>query len=202
MSAIASGENKAWDILSRLDINDVCRRSGAVFDQTAGHYILRSFTWDFSVNPSKREIIDIGGSGGILLDRLSYFFRLSVLWHLVKAVDMLPTGKLVKPSNLVGGDIFFRGSHVLPLDGLAGKFSRDKQGFIAKGLTVGGTELRYGDAALELRPLPKIPVTVILWVADEEFPARTDLLFDSSISVHLPLDIIWSVAMMSVLILY
>jgi hypothetical protein len=50
-----------------------------------------------------------------------------------------------------------------------------------------------------LPPLPKVPTTVLLWTADDEFPARADLLFDATCSQHLPLDILWSVAMLSVL---
>jgi hypothetical protein len=34
---------------------------------------------------------------------------------------------------------------------------------------------------------------------DEEFTARADLLFDSSSEMQAPLDILWSVAMMTVL---
>jgi hypothetical protein len=40
-----------------------------------------------------------------------------------------------------------------------------------------------------------------LWLEDDEFPARLDLLFDSTCAMHLPTDIIWSIAMMSVLIM-
>ena len=60
--------------------------------------------------------------------------------------------------------------------------------------------VRYGDAAIVLFPLPKVPTTMILWVEDDEFPARADLLFDATCTAHLPLDVLWSVAMMSVLL--
>jgi hypothetical protein len=49
--------------------------------------------------------------------------------------------------------------------------------------------------------MPRIPLTVILWLGDEEFPSRADLLFDSSAALHVPLDINWSLAMMSLIAL-
>jgi hypothetical protein len=52
---------------------------------------------------------------------------------------------------------------------------------------------------VELPPFPKVPTTVILWTEDDEFPARADLLFDNTGPRHLPLDVLWSVAMLSVL---
>ena len=61
--------------------------------------------------------------------------------------------------------------------------------------------MNYGDASVELLPLPRIPVTLILWLSDYEFPARADLLFDSTCEQRLPLDVIWSIAMMSVLVM-
>jgi hypothetical protein len=49
--------------------------------------------------------------------------------------------------------------------------------------------------------MPRIPVTLILWLKDEEFHPRADLLLDSTCELQLPLDIIWSIAMMSVLVM-
>jgi hypothetical protein len=59
-----------------------------------------------------------------------------------------------------------------------------------------------GDAAIRLYPLPRVPVTMILWLEDEEFPARTALFFDSTVDFQVLLsDIVWSIAMMSTLVM-
>ncbi len=100
-----------------------------------------------------------------------------------------------------GGEMFFRGSHVLPLGGIAERYTNDPGGFTAKGKDLQAEILTYGDASLRLFPLPRVPVVLILWTGDEEFPPRADLLFDSTCEFHIPLDIIWSVAMMSILIM-
>ena len=201
MTEIISGEDKAWEIIAGLGPEDVCRRTGAEFDVITGTYRLPVFgTW-FSLDPKKREINNLMPEGEIFLRRLRYFFVLSALWYLVKATDVLPAGKLIKPSGMTGGDIFFRGTHVLPLDAVAKKYAHSRQEFHERGLLYGGRIVAYGDAALEFHPFPKVPVTVILWLADEEWEARADLLFDSSALSHLPIDILWSVAMMAVLVL-
>jgi len=200
MTEIISGEDKAWEILAGLLPEDVCRRSGAAFDAVSGTYRLPVFgTW-FSLDPKKKEIRNLSPEGEIFLKRLRYFFVLSVLWYLVKATDAMPTGKLVKPSGMTGGEIFFRGTHVLPLEALAEKYGSDRQAFMERGPRYGGTAAAYGDAAVTFHPFPRIPVTMILWLADEEWEARADLLFDSSAPSHLPIDVLWSIAMMAVLI--
>lgn len=200
MAEIISGEAKAWDLLAALKADDVCRRTGASFDPSAGLYRLPVFgTW-FSVDPQKREILNLEPNGEIFVQRLRYFFVLSAIWYLVKAGDYAPSGTLVKPSGMSGGEIFFRGSHVLPLDSLAKKYAHDRKGFRDRGLMYGGRIVEYGDAAVELSPFPRIPVTVILWLADDEWDARVDLLFDSTALCHLPIDLLWSIAMMGLLV--
>ena len=198
---MSAGEEKAWEILAGMDPGEVCRRTDAKFDRAKGLYSLRSFNLDFELSPREKSITGDAPGSEILLQRLGYFFKLSVPWYMVGAKEVPPTGRLVNPQNLPGGQLFFRGTHVLPLDKLAAKYGQDREGFAGKGKGLGGEALNYGDASLKLFPLPRVPVVLILWVADEEFPPRADLLFDSTCELHLPLDIIWSVAMMSILIM-
>jgi hypothetical protein len=194
---MSTGEEKAWEDLNNLNPSDVCRKAGVTYDNDS--YILRSLGMDFSVHHGKREIKNIQPEGEIILKKYGYFFNLSALCYLISSIDIPLSGKLVKPAGLKGGEIFFRGSHVLPLEKIAEKYGNDKAGFIEKGKNLNGILMNYGDASVELLPLPRIPVTLILWLSDDEFPSRADLLLDSTCEQHLPLDIIWSIAMMSVL---
>jgi len=61
--------------------------------------------------------------------------------------------------------------------------------------------VKLADAAVRLHPFPRIPVVVTLWLEDAEFPARADILLDSTCDLQLPTDVLWSIAMMSLLIL-
>jgi hypothetical protein len=61
--------------------------------------------------------------------------------------------------------------------------------------------MNLGDASLELHPFPRVPAVLVLWLKDEEFPARADLLFDSTCILQVPIDILWSIAMMTVLVM-
>ncbi len=194
-----SGEEKAWGILSRLDPSDVCRKAGVSYKN--GVYVLNSFGMGFSVSPREKMLSNISPEGAILLKKYSYFYNLSVLCYLINAKDIPLSGRLIKPSDIKGGSLFFRGTHALPLDKIAEKYGADKPAFIEKAGSLNGKLLNYGDAAVELLPVPHIPATLILWLSDDEFPARADLLFDSTCEQHLPLDIMWSIAMLSTLVM-
>ena len=195
------GEEKAWELLRTAGPSDICKNAAVSFDEGTGAYVLRSFCIDFLITPRGKTIKCAAPSGQVILEKYGYFFKHSCLWYLIHAKDIPPSGKLVKPVNIKGGEMFFRGSHVIPLDALAAKYGTDKEAFADKGKELCGEALSFGDTSLRLLPMPRVPVTLILWVADEEFPPRTDLLVDASCEIQLPIDIIWSVTMISVLVM-
>jgi len=205
---MSSGEEKAWEDLANLNPLTICKKAGVSYVSENGNYILKLFGMDFSISPQQKVIKNISpvGSdsqreGDILLKKYSYFFNLSALCYLINAKDIPLSGRLIKPSDIKGGSLFFRGTHALPLDKIAEKYGGDKPAFIKKSRSLNGKLLNYGDAAVELLPMPHIPATLILWLSDDEFPARADLLLDSTCEQHVPLDIIWSIAMMSTLVM-
>ena len=197
----STGEEKAWSILVTMSPEDVCKRALVSYDAPSGLYAVRSFGMEYHVSVQDQRISSLSPGGDILLTRLGDFFRLSLLWYLVDAKEVPCTGKLTKIEDIKDGLIFSRGSHTLPLGKLAAKYGTNKEGFIKRGKDLGGETLDFGDASLRLLPFPRIPVTLVLWRADEEFPARSDLMLDSSCDLHLATDMVWYIAMMSVLLM-
>ncbi len=195
------GEEKAWEVLAGLRPEDVCRAASVSCDPASGVYTVRSYGMEFQVSLNEKKILGPAPGSGVLLGRFGDFFRLSLLWYLVSAKDIACTGRPVKLQHIKGGEIFTKGSHVLPLDRVAQKYGKDKAGFISKGKGLGGEVAQYGDASVRLLPFPRVPVIITLWTADDEFPARADLLLDSTCELQLPTDIIWSIAMMSALVM-
>ncbi len=195
------GEDKAWEILATLKPEDVCRAAAVSYDPGSSAYTIRSFGMDFVVSLRAKSISSNAAGSEVLLKKLGYFFKLSVLWYLAGAKEIACTGRAVKLQDIPGGDAFIRGSHVLPLEPVAAKYGKNKAGFLEKGKELGGEPHNLGDAALRLYPLPRVPVIITLWLEDDEFPARADLLFDSTCCLQLPPDVVWCVAMMSLLVM-
>jgi hypothetical protein len=59
-------------------------------------------------------------------------------------------------------------------------------------MELGGIHAEHGDASIRFLPFPEIPVTYVLWRADDEFPASVSVLFDASIGRWLALDMIFT----------
>lgn len=70
---------------------------------------------------------------------------------------------------------------------LARLFGTDSDRFRAGGLALGGAEIDLADVALVFHPLPHVPVVFALWIEDEEFPAKTSVLYEREGTANLPL---------------
>jgi len=198
---VLSADQLAWALVAENDPGTICQQADVKYDFMASKFIMRSFGQEIVVDASNFTISSPTPLGEKLLHRLDHFFDLACLWYLGTAKNKPLSGKLVSPASMSGGEIFQKGTHVLPLDQIASKYGNDLEGFYKRGLELGGQQLEHGDASLLLHPFPRVPVTIILWVEDDEFPARADMFFDATCEQHLPTDVIWSTAMTSVLIM-
>ena len=64
------------------------------------------------------------------------------------------------------------------------------------GAAFGATPLSQGDVAVQVRVLPLVPVGLVLWRGDEEFPPEGNILFDRNIGgIFTAEDIAWLAGM-------
>ncbi len=71
---------------------------------------------------------------------------------------------------------------------LARAFQNDLPAFERAAQLSGGKRQALGDAAFAFQALPRVPLLVIYWRGDEEFPSRCQVLFDGAASHYLPTD--------------
>jgi hypothetical protein len=124
---------------------------------------------------------------------LSIELQLLILQYLIQAKDLPLGGKWISEKELKNGEMFYRGVHSLDMfkNPLEGRFGTRPDHFLEAGLSIGGVEVDHGDIGFQFQGLPRIPVLLILWAADDEFPAKVTILFDPTIEHHLALDTIW-----------
>ncbi|MBF0317520.1 MAG: DUF3786 domain-containing protein [Nitrospirae bacterium] len=211
---ITPGEDARWDTLLPLLPTEVSQRAAVDYDKDSGAYVVKSFGLLYQFTPQDRQIAPCTlkdrqpqhpqlqePQQEMLLTRFAYFYRSASLWYLTGAREIPPSNHLVPPEGLKDGEMFFKGGHTLPLNKLADRFGTDRAGFLQRGRELGGEQVPFGDVAIRLFPFPRVPVVLILWLEDDEFPARVNLLFDSTCEFHLPLDMNWNVAMMCALMM-
>ena len=178
-----------WAELASKEVNEVCACASIRYDEAGGCYLIPFLHQTYGCYPDRRLIECLDHDGP---QRLSFQFYLVLLTYLLRVQPIGLTGRMVTGSEVKGGDFFFRGPHALYTKPLEERFGNDANSFLETGQRLGGGATDFGDVSFRLWPLPKIPLGYILWVADEEFPARVVVTFDSSVEQHLPLDVIWA----------
>jgi hypothetical protein len=181
--------NHYWAELKDKDLRMLCQASGALHD-TPDTLILKYLNEDIRINMAD-ESLERRKAGGWHKGDDSYL----VLMTLVYLLNVTRTGlrdDMVGVMDLKDAH-FFQGPHQLKTASLINRYGSDGSGFQKAGIELGGRPLDMADAAVCLKPFPKIPVYYLLWIADEEFPANLSILFDRSIEDHLPADAIWGI---------
>jgi hypothetical protein len=185
-----------WEQLVGLDREETARRAGCRYLSESDSWAISLLNSEYRVDPVRRTIQAAGTDSGAR--PAGYLEQLCILAYLVSARDLPLAGKLISVEKLDPGGFFFRGSHRLPVEKLTNVFGPDPQLLHRIGGHFNAIARPFGDAALELCVLPRIPLTLIVWGADQEFPARTSILFDRSAPSQLPLDALFAAATLMV----
>jgi hypothetical protein len=184
-----------WEQLAGLPREETAKRARCQYLAESGSFVVPLLNTDYLVDPGRRTIRSAPSSE----DRpAGYLQQLCILAYLVDAKDLPPANRLVSVEKLDPGGFFFRGSHRLPVERLMSVFGPDPQLLHKAGRVLDAVPRAFGDASMELCVLPRIPVTLVVWASDEEFPARASVLFDQSATLQLPLDVLFAIGALTI----
>ncbi len=167
----------AWEELRGKESKEVSANALAGF--TGGKYALKVF---------QREcIVDLGQQTVAFGQREPQpLAKIIILHYLSRCDPSSPSGKLVSYRELPGGNIYFPAFKKRVIDGISDLFQVRSQMLLTIGSSLGGKKLNLGSVSVRLNPLPKLPVTVIVWKADREVHGKANLLFDDTAGSILP----------------
>jgi len=112
--------------------------------------------------------------------------QILILHYLANPTEILVTGKLISYKELPGGAIYIKPFSARSIDPMVRIFGSDPDTLLEVATSIGGQSNGLGDVGVTLQVFPRIPVTLILWRADDEFPASGNILFDASAAAILP----------------
>jgi hypothetical protein len=184
-----------WERLAGLPRAETAQRAKCRYLAESDSFVVSLLNTDYLVDPARRMIRVTRASD----ERpAGYLQQLCILAYLVNAKNLPPADQLVGVEKLDRGGFFFRGSHRLPLETLATVFGPNPQLLHRVGQALNAVPRSFGDASIELCVLPRIPVTLVVWAGDEEFPARASVLFDQSATLQLPLDVLFAIGALTI----
>ena len=177
---------KAGTDFSHLDPMEAAAQAGVIYTQLgsdAGQLQIAFFGTHYHVQWPSSTVFHVN-------DRKEpdVATRLLLIHYLLTADGTPMASKWIAFRNLPGGlgyDAAFQRRANEPLVKAFGAPGHGQTSFEVAARMIGGERLRFGDAAFCFRLLPRVWLTVVLYVADEEFPANANVLFDAAAAHYL-----------------
>jgi hypothetical protein len=179
----AAVNEEFWRELRQADPEDIARRTGVRRCQNL--FRLPYFNQEAVADLEQQRVLRVGAPEEEPGFRICLISLLYLLY-----VDTTELGPPRSPLELPGATTFFqkRGPHAIPSAPLEERFGRDLSGFFQVGELLGAERRSSGDGGLAFQVFPKLPVEVILWEADEEFPAQVSFTVPSNLDRFWQLD--------------
>ena len=111
--------------------------------------------------------------------------KILILHYLARAKGTPLSKEIITYKELPEGPNYFRTFYKRAIKPLVDHFGQEPGQLIDIAKKLGGRKADFGDVAVTMNAFSKVPVTLVLWRGDEEFPPEGNILFDSTIPDYL-----------------
>lgn len=121
-------------------------------------------------------------------DPASDFEQALLLYYFCMADGSPVQGEWISFSELPDGKFYVQAYQGYTGSELSRAFGNQVEAFAGACQALGGERHALGDVSFRFQALPRVPLLVVYWQGDEDFPASAQVLFDSSASRYLTTD--------------
>jgi hypothetical protein len=175
-------------ISESADPRGIAFRCGMEYHENSDvSYFLFSI-FDISVKIKYPQLIAYNNDDGSCLNTA---YQALVCYYMSTSVfsDGFPiAGRWVSFAELPDGRFYNQAFQGYTGNKLASSIESDIIRFSKVAIQLYGSPLEVGDSSYKFSALPKVPLAVVYWGGDEDFPPSCKILFDASVSWYLPTD--------------
>jgi hypothetical protein len=173
----------ACEALVSADIKERAEKSGATL--TVGENGNHLITLNFLSRLCQIKFPDIEVTYQESDEEVPLWSKILILHYLVKSEGLPLSGKWINFKQVPSGSIYYPAFVKRSQKPLCDFFSERLDLLERAAPTLGGEKTDYGDRAVIIPALPRVPVVLVFWSGDEEFQPEAHILFDSNISSYL-----------------
>jgi hypothetical protein len=170
-----------WDDLNKRAPKQAAEAVGALMDGETFRVPLIGI--DYTIDPVRQRITKNNQAD----HPVSYQTGVVLLTTLAVSSGVPPSGRMAVPQELPGGRMFFTGAHAVATGPLARAFEKNPDQIVDRALAAGGRMTDGADVAIQVPGLPFVPLYLLIWRGDQEFPARAVIGIDDRAHFHLDL---------------
>jgi len=183
------GYDKAYRLAYRLageqlarikDVKAQCRKAGAGYSEAKKLITLEYLNQSGLILLPDIEISLLDSKEPVPIRE-----KILLLHYLISAKGTPLSNQMITYKELPGGANYFPSFASRAIKPLLDHFSQAPYRLIEVAKKLGGVSVQYGDVAVTFKALPRVPVTLVLWGGDDEFPPRGSIVFDRSITDYL-----------------
>lgn len=171
----------ACETLAKTDFEQQCRNSGATCETIDSR---KAATLEFLhrtyqiVLPDRITIKDSD-------EEVPLRDKLIIIHYFLHAKGTPVTNTPMAFKELKEGANYFPTYALRAIKPLVDFFGKKPEMLLEVAQKLGGVKADYGDTAVTIKAFPRVPITLVLWKGDDEFPPEANILFDSTISDYL-----------------
>ncbi len=172
----------AGEKLASINIEEQCRKANAEYRLAEGKEtaIVKYLGTPYAVSFPEMNVVSVEDK-----HPASPRDRLLILHYILNANGSPLIGDMITYKEIPGGVTYFPTFHKRTIQPLLDNFGKETDKLLTAAETTGGVSADYGDASVTINAFSCVPLTLVLWHADDEFPAAGSILFDSSIAGYL-----------------
>jgi hypothetical protein len=163
------------------DIAEQCRKSGARYLPDEKCVVIDHLNRSYRISIPRGDI-SLENSGEVVPAR----DKILILHYFTRASGAPLSGKMITYKELQEGINYYPTFFKRAIDPIINHFKDQPQKLPDVAATLGGHRVDYGDIAVAFNVFPRVPLTIVLWRGDKEFPPNGNILFDSTIQNYLP----------------
>jgi hypothetical protein len=153
-------------------------------DRTGAIYVPEAAGGEFRLSFWSREVIlrfpDFTGKYTATGEELNTFDLTMLAYYFDVAEGAPIAGEWIAFNQIPGGMFYAQAFQGYSGDELAKAFGNDSEAFMDANEKLGGRREFFGNLAYSYQVLPRVPIMVVCWLGDEDFPPSYRLLFDSN----------------------
>jgi hypothetical protein len=114
--------------------------------------------------------------------------KILILHYLTRAKGTPLSNRQIAYQELEEGSAYFPSFTKRAIKPLVDNFGLNPEKLLEISSGLGGYKVNYGDVAVTIPAFSQVPITLVLWKGDEEFPPNANILFDSTILDYLSVE--------------
>jgi hypothetical protein len=172
-------------LATATDFEELCRRSGSLLVSENNHPAIQL---NYLNNQYLISLPDVTISQARNQSTVEIRDKILILHYLLTSSGKALSGDLISFKELGEGLAYYPTFAQRSIRPLITYFGSHPEKMLSSAAAIGGVKSSFGNFSVTIPAFDKVPITLVIWQGDEEFPPDANILFDRLTLDYLPME--------------